>query len=73
MPDHFADFRDDLVHGFVRFATIDFSLEPKPEPLDRIVLRALRRKWLEFQPWRFGYKRLHFLAPMHTTVIQNKH
>ena len=48
VPDQLADFRDDLVYRFVRFATIDFSLEPMPEPLDRIILRAVRRKRLEF-------------------------
>jgi hypothetical protein len=69
MPDQLADFHNDLVHGFVRFATIDFSLEPKPEPLDRIVLRAVRRKRLEFQPGCFGYKCLHFLASMDTAII----
>ena len=73
MPDQLADFRDDLVHGFVRFATIDFSLEPKPKPLDRIVLGAVKRKWLEFQPWRFSYKCLHFLAPVDAAIIQNQH
>jgi hypothetical protein len=48
VPDQLADFRDDLVYRFVRLATIDFSLEPMPDPLDRIILRALRRKRLEF-------------------------
>jgi hypothetical protein len=24
---------------------------------------------LEFQPWRFGYKCLHFLAPMDAAII----
>ena len=48
VPDQLADFRDDLVYRFVRFATIDFALEPMPEPLDRIILRAVRRKRVEF-------------------------
>ena len=61
-PNQLTDFRDDLVHRLVRFAAIHFSLEPMPEPLNRIVLRAVRDEMLKFQPCRFGYKRLHFLA-----------
>ena len=48
MPDQLADFGNDFVHGFVRFAAKDFPLEPMPESLDRIVLGAVRRKRLEF-------------------------
>jgi hypothetical protein len=47
VPDQLADFCNDLVHGFVRFAAIDFPLEPMPESLDRMVLGAVRRKRLE--------------------------
>jgi len=72
-PNQLTDFRDDLVHRLVRFAAIHFSLEPMPEPLNRIVRRALRGEMLKFQPCRFGYKRLPFLAFMNAAIIQNEH
>jgi hypothetical protein len=44
-----------------------------PEPLEGIVLRAVWRQMLEFQPSHFGHTCLDFLTLMDTTIIPYEH
>ena len=69
MPDELTDSRDDLIHSLVRFATVDFSLEPLPEPFDGIVLWTVWRQMFLDSPRGLGDKLLHFLALMNTAIV----